>query len=436
MTSELTTKWINHFFKVAESASELSKDPRTKVGAVLVNPTDNTIIATGFNGFPRGIDDTVERYSNRETKHKLVCHAEVNAIINAARNGAVTKGSVLFVTMPPCITCAKIIIQAGVSALYFQDIEKVKNEIDIPPAPKLEPIAKKTGEVLRLFIPKKHTSLINDLLTKHNITCSDCTGTHYARKYHIVTGTIDQFKNVIDEMYKDYTTVYAEYTGDDFDTNEYLTCMLRLAHNVPVIDLENYSKDLGSYYKKLNRQRIMRYRTVEKLRVPIKEKPVVQDKEHSKEVTKYKMHIPKDAYEFYEGYFKTAGIKLEGKRFIISNMVVSGTLDQYQKAFFNMHKDWSSKSFGSLIDNNAKNHILIFGRSIPDVSIQDFINKSSLLRGNGVTVDNFPIEIVSNQVSGISLNQIKESNDLVNWRKDVDEGLQLLNEAGVTVHTC
>lgn len=105
--------WDKRFINVACMVSTWSKDPGTKVGAVLVS--ERRIIATGYNGFPQGIEDLDSRYNNRETKLALTVHAEVNAILNAAKNGAKTENTTLYVTFPPCVSCATAVIQAGVT---------------------------------------------------------------------------------------------------------------------------------------------------------------------------------------------------------------------------------------------------------------------------------------------------------------------------------
>lgn len=108
-------KWDQRFIEIAKQVALWSKDPGTKVGAVLVR--DRRILATGYNGFPQGIEDTDLRYSDRETKLALTVHAEVNAILNAAKNGATTAGSTLYVTFPPCVSCSTAVIQSGVSRI-------------------------------------------------------------------------------------------------------------------------------------------------------------------------------------------------------------------------------------------------------------------------------------------------------------------------------
>lgn len=113
-------KWDARFVKIAFEVSLWSKDPGTKVGAVLV--ADRRILATGYNGFPTHISDSLERYSDREVKLSLTVHAEVNAILNAAKNGATTDNSSLYVTFPPCVSCATAVIQAGITRVICPDL--------------------------------------------------------------------------------------------------------------------------------------------------------------------------------------------------------------------------------------------------------------------------------------------------------------------------
>lgn len=89
-----------------------SKDPSTHIGAVLVK--DGDVISSGWNGFGRKVLDTPERWNDKETKYKFVCHAEFNAIMNAARKGISTIGTILYTNGVPCNECAKAVVQAGV----------------------------------------------------------------------------------------------------------------------------------------------------------------------------------------------------------------------------------------------------------------------------------------------------------------------------------
>ncbi len=109
--------------ELARHISGWSKDPSTKVGCVVVGP-DREIRSTGFNGFPRGIEDSECRLTDRALKYPLICHAEENAIMHAARIGVALKGCTAFVTWPPCTRCARSLVQAGVSrVVYPADLE-------------------------------------------------------------------------------------------------------------------------------------------------------------------------------------------------------------------------------------------------------------------------------------------------------------------------
>ncbi len=113
-------KWDDRFITIAHNVATWSKDPGTKVGAVLV--IDRRIIATGYNGFPHQVSDSFDRYENRELKLAYTVHAEVNSILNAAKNGARTDGSTLYVTFPPCVSCSTSVIQAGISHVVCPDL--------------------------------------------------------------------------------------------------------------------------------------------------------------------------------------------------------------------------------------------------------------------------------------------------------------------------
>ena len=116
----MSEKWDKRFLDLAHHIAAWSKDPSTKVGCVVVG-ADREIRSTGFNGFPRGICDDDERLNNREHKYPLICHAEENAIMHAARIGLSLKGCVAYVTWPPCTRCARSLIQAGVIEVVYPD---------------------------------------------------------------------------------------------------------------------------------------------------------------------------------------------------------------------------------------------------------------------------------------------------------------------------
>ena len=116
----IMSKWDRRFLELAKQISTWSKDPSTQVGCVVVGP-DREIRSTGFNGLPRGIDDTDERLNNREIKYPMICHAEENAIMHAARIGVSLKDCTAYVTWPPCTRCARSLIQAGIVEVVYTE---------------------------------------------------------------------------------------------------------------------------------------------------------------------------------------------------------------------------------------------------------------------------------------------------------------------------
>jgi dCMP deaminase len=108
--------WDDRFMALARHVGAWSKDRSTKVGCVLVGP-DREVRALGYNGFPRGVDDTIELRHGRPDKYLWTEHAERNAIYNAARVGVPIKGCVMYLPWFPCIDCARAIVQAGVVEL-------------------------------------------------------------------------------------------------------------------------------------------------------------------------------------------------------------------------------------------------------------------------------------------------------------------------------
>ncbi|CAI8164136.1 MAG: tRNA-specific adenosine deaminase [Methanobacteriota archaeon] len=120
----MSDKWDIRFLELAKHIAGWSKDPSTKVGCIVVGE-DREIRSTGFNGFPRGISDDNDRLTDREKKYPLICHAEENAIMHAARIGVSLKGSTAYVTWPPCSRCARSLIQAGIKEVVYSTAEEV-----------------------------------------------------------------------------------------------------------------------------------------------------------------------------------------------------------------------------------------------------------------------------------------------------------------------
>ncbi len=107
-------KWDDYFLKMADLVATKSKDRSTKVGCVVVGPS-NEVRTTGYNGFCRGIDDDVNSRHDRPDKYLWTEHAERNAVYNAARNGIKLECCTMYVNMFPCADCARAIIQSGIT---------------------------------------------------------------------------------------------------------------------------------------------------------------------------------------------------------------------------------------------------------------------------------------------------------------------------------
>ena len=106
-------KWDLRFLDLAAQIATWSKDPSSQLGAIAVDE-NRTVIAQGYNGFPKGVRDFPERYADKELKYKLIVHAEQNCIYNAARRGAALENSTLYISgLPVCHECCKGVIQAG-----------------------------------------------------------------------------------------------------------------------------------------------------------------------------------------------------------------------------------------------------------------------------------------------------------------------------------
>ena len=106
------------FLDLVRKLGDNSKCCRAKVGAILVK--DNRIISTGYNGLPSGWDD--ERCTEGCRGCQETIHAEINAIIFAAKNGMSTKDCTLYVTHSPCPHCCLAIIQAGIKTVFFEEL--------------------------------------------------------------------------------------------------------------------------------------------------------------------------------------------------------------------------------------------------------------------------------------------------------------------------
>lgn len=108
------------FWSIVDAVSGMSKDRSTKVGAIALDDHFN-ILATGYNGFPRGINDNAEERHERPAKYLWTSHAEENLVAQSAYNGRSLRGSTVLVSaLFPCATCARLLIQAGVRTVIIR----------------------------------------------------------------------------------------------------------------------------------------------------------------------------------------------------------------------------------------------------------------------------------------------------------------------------
>lgn len=114
----LSERWLTHFMEMCRLVASMSKDPSTKVGAVIIRP-DRTVASTGYNGYPRNCND--DDYMNRERKYQRIIHAEMNAILTAREP---LNGYTLFSwPLPPCDRCIPHILQSGIRQLVVPSLD-------------------------------------------------------------------------------------------------------------------------------------------------------------------------------------------------------------------------------------------------------------------------------------------------------------------------
>lgn len=114
-------KAIKYFQLARHQADIFSKDPSKKVGAIILAPESLQILSLGYNGMPRGVDETQNERWKRPTKMYWVEHAERNALYNACRHGTPLSGSIAVVTMFPCCDCARALIQSGIQLVVSEE---------------------------------------------------------------------------------------------------------------------------------------------------------------------------------------------------------------------------------------------------------------------------------------------------------------------------
>jgi len=152
--------WHQYFLEMAFLASQRSTCLRRKVGAIIVK--DYQVVATGYNGAPKHVPHCSETGCLRQKlniptgeRHELCrgVHAEQNAIIQAAINGSVIKGSDLYCTNQPCVICTKMLINAEINSIYIAEVyaDKLAQEMLIDAGVNMYKVDRKTGDVKRIL---------------------------------------------------------------------------------------------------------------------------------------------------------------------------------------------------------------------------------------------------------------------------------------------
>jgi dCMP deaminase len=122
-----TNGWDKYFYEIAEAVASRSRD-NCKVGAVIVRDDGKIILSTGYNGLHREVLDHTDRIAGDKEKLRWACHAETNAIFNAARIGITIEKATIYVTKFPCVWCASAIVQTGIRRIYTLDSGPWKND--------------------------------------------------------------------------------------------------------------------------------------------------------------------------------------------------------------------------------------------------------------------------------------------------------------------
>ena len=125
--------WDEYFMDIAVVVARRSTCPRKHVGAVIVR--DKTILSTGYNGSVRGLPHCDEIGHMMEDGHCVrTIHAEVNAVIQAAKNGSRIDGATIYVTASPCWNCFKTICNAGIKRIVFEEFYRDERIIEVSQA--------------------------------------------------------------------------------------------------------------------------------------------------------------------------------------------------------------------------------------------------------------------------------------------------------------
>ncbi len=115
------------YMRMARIWAENSYCQRRQVGALLIK--NGMIISDGFNGTPSGFENNCEDENN--TSLPYVLHAEANAITKVARSSNSSEGATLYVTASPCIECAKLIIQSGITRVVYGEVYRIMDGVEL-----------------------------------------------------------------------------------------------------------------------------------------------------------------------------------------------------------------------------------------------------------------------------------------------------------------
>lgn len=152
-----------------------SKDPHTQVGCIIVGP-DNEVRSTGYNGLPRGVNDSINAYPERhdrvKDKYSWYAHAEENALLNAARMGTPMKGCRAYITATPCPTCARMLINAGIAEVYWS------MDPSFVSSPERKMAFEKTYKISKAMFSEAKVSFIELVSTVDNVWVIRSNSTH------------------------------------------------------------------------------------------------------------------------------------------------------------------------------------------------------------------------------------------------------------------
>jgi deoxycytidylate deaminase len=111
--------WDNYFMKVAECISLRSPDSHKRVGTIIVNNESKRIVSTGYNGLPKGVNEKLIDWTDRDLVRSVIIHSECNAVLRLTYNDE--KGDTLYCTLMPCPECIKMIKTAGITTIYYKE---------------------------------------------------------------------------------------------------------------------------------------------------------------------------------------------------------------------------------------------------------------------------------------------------------------------------